>query len=51
MAPLPETVVNPVTDAAFLADRQNFWASFCNFTTGSAIVAVVGLVLMLIFLV
>lgn len=41
----------PVTEDAFLADRQHFWASLCNAITGSVIALVVLLVLMAIFLV
>lgn len=40
----------PVTEDAFLADRQKFWSSFTGFTTGSVIAVVALLVLMAIFL-
>ena len=40
----------PVTNEAFLADRQKFWASFTGFTTGSVVALVALLVLMAIFL-
>jgi hypothetical protein len=51
MAQPPASAPNPVTPEAFLADRQQFWSSFCSFTTGSAIAILVLLVLMLVFLV
>lgn len=47
----PSTTLPPVTEEAFLADRQKFLASFTSFTTGSVIALVVLLVLMAIFLV
>ncbi len=53
MAQMPASnspVPDPVTPEAFYADRQNFWTSFCSFTTFSAIGVVVLLLLMLIFL-
>ena len=40
----------PVTEAAFLADRQNFWNGFTMFTTGSVIAVAVILILMALFL-
>lgn len=41
----------PVTEDAFLADRQQFWISFGHFTLGGTILVVVILVLMALFLV
>jgi hypothetical protein len=41
----------PVTQEAFLADRQKFWASLCSATTGSVIAVIILLVLMAVFLV
>jgi hypothetical protein len=40
----------PVSEEAFLADRQNFWNSFTSFATGSVVVVAVGLALMALFL-
>jgi hypothetical protein len=40
----------PVTEEAFLADRQNFWNDFTIFTTGSVIAVAVILILMALFL-
>ena len=40
----------PVTEDAFLADRQAFWNSFTSFTTGSVIAIAVLLILMALFL-
>ncbi len=51
MAHAPSSNLAPVTEEAFLADRQKFLASFINFTTGSVIFLVVLIVLMAIFLV
>lgn len=45
------TTLAPVTEEAFLADRQKFLASFASFTTGAVIFLVVLLVLMAVFLV
>lgn len=41
----------PVTEDAFMADRQKFWNGFCSFTTGTVIALVLLLVAMLVFLV
>jgi hypothetical protein len=41
----------PVTEEAFLADRQHFWNGFTSFTFGSVITIAVILVLMALFLV
>jgi hypothetical protein len=41
----------PVTEEAFLADRQRFWASLCSATTGTVIALAVLLALMAFFLV
>jgi hypothetical protein len=48
MAQAPST--SPVTEEAFIADRQNFWNSFTSFTIGSAIAVAVILILMALFL-
>ena len=48
---LPRTMPAPLTEDAFLADRQRFWGSFTTFTLVSVIFLVVLLVLMAIFLV
>ena len=53
-APMAETYSStpaPVTEDAFLADRQQFWISFGHFTLGGTILVVVILVLMALFLV
>lgn len=41
----------PVTEEAFLADRQQFWGSFTGLLTGAVIGIVILLILMTIFLV
>jgi heme/copper-type cytochrome/quinol oxidase subunit 2 len=51
MAEMPHTTPAPLTEDAFLADRQRFWGGFTNFTLISLITVVVILVLMTIFLV
>ena len=48
---LPSTTPAPLTEDAFLADRQRFWGSFTHFTLVSVIFLVVLIVLMAIFLV
>ncbi len=49
---LPTTTTDaPLTEDAFLADRQKFWGSFTSFTAGSVIVMVILLALMAYFLV
>jgi hypothetical protein len=48
MATAPSTP--PLTEEAFIADRQSFWNSFTSFTTGSVITIVVLLILMALFL-
>jgi len=50
MAQSPTVSPAPVTEDAFLADRQKFWSAFTGFTLGSVIFIVVLLVLMAIFL-
>lgn len=40
----------PLTEDAFLADRQKFWGSFTGATTGAVVVMVVLLVAMAVFL-
>ncbi len=40
----------PVTEEAFLADRQSFWNGFTTFTAGSVIAVAVILILMALFL-
>ncbi len=44
-SPLP-----PVTEEAFMADRQKFYDSFGGFTTGSVIFLAIVMILMAIFL-
>ncbi len=52
MADLPRSYsAAPLTEDAFLADRQRFWGGFTTFTLISVIFLVVLLVLMAIFLV
>lgn len=51
MSTAPETIRAPLTEEAFLADRQKFWGDFTGFTTGSVIAVVVLLIAMAIFLV
>jgi len=51
MAQAPSQNSNPITEDAFLADRQRFWQGFCSATTISVVGTVVLLVLMAIFLV
>ena len=41
---------SPITEQAFLADRQSFWNSFTTFTLGSVIAVAVILILMALFL-
>jgi hypothetical protein len=41
----------PLSEEAFLADRQHFWAGFTGFTLRAVIVVAVVLSLMAIFLV
>jgi hypothetical protein len=50
MAETSATVSAPVTEEAFLADRQQFWASFGHFVLGGTILVVVTLILMALFL-
>ena len=47
---LPRTPA-PLTEDAFLADRQRFWGGFTSFTLIGVIFMVVLLILMAIFLV
>ena len=51
MALEPSLTTAPVTEDAFLADRQKFWASFTGATKGAVIVMVLLLLGMLVFLV
>lgn len=51
MASSAQNTLPPVTEDAFLADRQRFWGSLCRAATGSVIALVILLVLMDIFLV
>jgi len=51
MAQTPSSTLAPVTEDAFLADRQKMFAGFGNATLGAVIFMVVLLVLMAIFLV
>ena len=50
MANPPSSSAAPLTEDAFLADRQKFLSSFISFTTGSVIFLVVLMILMAIFL-
>jgi hypothetical protein len=50
MAQPPSTTPAPVTEQAFLADRQRFFAGFGNATTGAIIFIVILMLLMWIFL-
>ncbi len=49
-APAPSGAA-PLTEEAFLADRQRFWGSFTGLITGGVIAIVILLILMDIFLV
>jgi hypothetical protein len=51
MADMPPPVTAPVTEEAFLADRQKFFTEFTGATTYAAGAIVVLLILMAIFLV
>ncbi len=48
---MPHSMPAPLTEDAFLADRQRFWGSFTTFTLISLISVVILLILMAIFLV
>jgi hypothetical protein len=50
MAQPPSTTPAPVTEQAFLADRQKFFAGFGNATLGAIIFIVILMLLMWIFL-
>jgi len=51
MAHTPAPVAqSPITEEAFLADRQRFWSSWCGFVLTCAIAIVAILILMAIFL-
>ncbi len=50
MAQAPSNSTAPMTEDAFVADRQRFWQGFCNATTITVVSTVVTLVLMAIFL-
>ncbi len=51
MAHAPSNSPPAVTEAAFTADRQSMFTGFCNATTYSVVVSVIGLALMALFLV
>lgn len=51
MADISPTSPAPMTEDAFLADRQRFWGAFTHFTLISVITLVILLVLMAVFLV
>ncbi len=51
MAQIPPTETPPVSEEAFIADRQKFWGEFTSFTTSSVIGVAILLVLLAIFLV
>jgi len=44
-------LAGPLTEEAFLADRQRFWVSFTHFTFTGVVCVVVLLILMALFLV
>ena len=50
MAQSPSHSLAPVTEDAFLADRQKFWSACTGFTMGGVIFIAVLLILMAIFL-
>jgi hypothetical protein len=50
MAQAPSSTSAPLTEDAFLADRQKFWESFTGFTTGSVFAVVALMVLLAVFL-
>jgi hypothetical protein len=50
MANPPSSSSAPLTEDAFIADRQKFLSSFIGFTTGSVIFVAVLLILLAIFL-
>lgn len=50
MAQSPTHSTAPVTEDAFLADRQKFWSAFTGATLATVIFLVVLLILMAIFL-
>jgi hypothetical protein len=50
MAQPPSNTPAPVTEQAFLADRQKFFAGFGNATLGAIIFIVILMLLMWIFL-
>jgi hypothetical protein len=50
MAQVPTTSAAPLTEDAFLADRQKFWSAFTGATMGAAIFVAVLLILLAIFL-
>ena len=50
MAHAHSTVENPVSEEAFIADRQRMFSGFCSATTFSIVASVVILGLMGIFL-
>ncbi len=47
----PATASAPLTEDAFLADRQRFWGSFTGLVTGVVSGVVILLILLTIFLV
>ncbi len=51
MAQPPISSPAPLTEDAFLADRQKFWSAFTGATTVTVILLAVLLILMTIFLV
>ena len=50
MAHAPSNVQNPVSEEAFIADRQRMFGGFVSATTISAVAMVILLVLMKVFL-
>jgi hypothetical protein len=51
MAQPPTATPPPLTEDAFVADRQKFWSGFCSFVLTNVILIVILLGLMAIFLV
>ena len=50
MAEMTQTNPAPLTEDAFVADRQRFWGSFTHATTFAVVAMVILLILMAIFL-
>ena len=51
MAHTPAPVSQPpLTEEAFLADRQRFWSGWCSFVVGNVVLIIIILVLLAWFL-